>query len=179
MSSCKTLATFFVVKKNIIFVCQRLKWLPWNLNSLLIDSCSSHSNFVGSHVAFFSRNVLKLLFSCFKNLPKELLGWVTTRSLSLRCFVALPKFVQGRVTTTPCYVQDIHIRVVTYHIEWLRTAQYVIGREYTPQYGLIIWLKPLNMVRNHSNRNWKGQKGVEAKEGLVNTSRRREKKGKA
>jgi len=34
-------------------------------------------------------------------LPKLLLGWVTTRSLSLRRFVALPKIVQGRLSTTP------------------------------------------------------------------------------
>jgi len=34
-------------------------------------------------------------------LPKFLLGWVTTRSLSLRRFVALPKIVQDRLSTTP------------------------------------------------------------------------------
>ena len=41
-----------------------------------------------------------ICISKFYYLPNLLLGWVTTRSLSLRRFVALPKIVQGRLSTT-------------------------------------------------------------------------------
>jgi hypothetical protein len=73
--------------------------------------------------------------------PKRLTGCVTTRSLYLRRFMTLFMFVQGRLTTAPPPEKTAQFTVQ------LRTTQYVIVREFTPQkYGLIVRLKPLYMV---------------------------------
>ena len=52
-------------------------------------------------VAFVALSKICILVFKFYFLPKLLLGWVTTRSLSLRRFVALSKIVQDRLSTTP------------------------------------------------------------------------------
>ena len=83
-------------------------------------------------------------------------------------------FVQGRLTTAlpPGQNSLVHCSI-TY-------CKYVIVREYTPKkYGLIVRLKPLNMVRRPLLSKPKGYKGVDAEERPVNTNRRREKRGKA
>lgn len=64
------------------------------------SSCLSLCVLFGYTVVFGFPNCC-IWISKFYYLPKLLLGWVTTRSLSLRRFVALPKIVQDRLSTTP------------------------------------------------------------------------------
>jgi len=78
--------------------------------------------------------------SKFYYLPKLLLGWVTTRSLSLRRFMALPKIVQGRRFVPLFNIETTLIWYYYHSIMVLRPLKYGVSTILTFKFSkLSIW----------------------------------------
>jgi len=109
-----------VVSNNKHFVVsgERCISITWFILNVFRDNFVSISNLFGRHnikkrlkIVVFGFPNCCIWISKFYYLPKLLLSWVTTRSLSLRRFVALSKIVQQTINHAASRIKQVQLQL--------------------------------------------------------------------